>query len=93
VLTVNVCIAVALGLAGLACWWVRDHFWLAVAVIAAVFLYGAGWVHLEDFLATGNRAPTNWGLGVVFGSLVVPTALVVSGLLRARRRSVDLRRP
>ena len=76
-----------IGVAGLACWWLRDHFWLAVAVIVSVFLYGAGWVHLLDFLETGNRAPTNWGPGVLFGNLLVPTALLVLGVLRARHRS------
>ncbi len=60
-----------LGIAGLSCWWFRDHFWLAAAVIPSIFLYGAGWVHLSDYLASGNVADANWGVTVLFGNLVL----------------------
>lgn len=73
------------GIAGLACWWTRDHFWSAVALITGIFLYGAGWVHLSSFLETGNCAPANWGLSVLFGNALLPTALVVLLALRQRR--------
>ncbi|MDT8449583.1 MAG: DUF6790 family protein, partial [Wenzhouxiangellaceae bacterium] len=56
-----------------------------VAGITSVFAFGAGWVHLQDFLATGNRAAANWGFGVLFGSVVIPTTLMWLALVRARR--------
>jgi len=52
-------------------------------LIATVFLYGAGLVHVESFLATGNTAPANWGFTVLFGNGILPTVLL--GLLAARR--------
>lgn len=71
------------GIAGLACWWIRDRFWLAVGLIPSVFLYGAGIVHLRDYLANGNTSPANWGVTVVVGNVVLPTLLLV---LLSRRR-------
>ncbi|MDX1642812.1 MAG: DoxX family protein [Thermoanaerobaculia bacterium] len=70
------------GLAGLGCWWIRDRYWLAVGLIPSVFLYGAGLVHLQDFLATGNTSPGNWSLPILFGDLIVPTALLILLVLR-----------
>ncbi len=77
------------GLAGLGCWWIRDRYWLAVGLIPSVFLYGAGLVHLEDYLASGNTSPGNWSLPILFGDLVVPTALLI---LLALRRPGETRR-
>lgn len=64
------------GIAGLGCWWIRDRFWLATALIPSVFLYGAGLVHLRSFLETGNAAPANWGWSVLVGNVAVPTVLL-----------------
>lgn len=74
----------AIGVTGIACWWIRDHFWLAAAAIPSIFLYGAGWVHLADFVEHGNTAPANWGLSVLFGNLILPTALLLLVALRTR---------
>lgn len=75
----------AVGVAGIACWWIRDHFWLAAVAIPSIFLYGAGWVHLVDFLEHGNTAPMNWGASVLFGNLILPTGLLVLVAIRTRR--------
>ncbi|MDX1493270.1 MAG: DUF6790 family protein [Longimicrobiales bacterium] len=75
----------AIGVCGIACWWIRDHFWLAAAAIPSLFLYGAGWVHLTDFLEHGNAAPANWGFSVLFGNLLLPTAILVLVWMRYRR--------
>lgn len=76
-----------IGLAGLSSWWIRDQFWVALAGIASVFLYGAGWVHLNDFLLSGNDAPANWGGSVLFGNAILPTVLI--GLAAVRLRSAS----
>lgn len=80
----------AIGVAGILCWWIRDHFWLAAAGIPSLFLYGAGWVHLADFLAHGNVAPTNWGFPVLFGNVVIPTVLLTLVVLRSLRPATAL---
>lgn len=77
----------AVGVSGIACWWIRDHFWLAAAAIPSIFLYGAGWVHLVDFVEHGNSAPANWGLSVLFGNLVLPSALLALVAIRSWRVS------
>lgn len=75
----------AIGVSAIACWWIRDHFWVAAAAIPSIFLYGAGWVHLADFIEHGNTAPANWGFPVLFGNLILPTALLVLVSIRSRR--------
>jgi len=74
----------AIGVCGIACWWIQDHFWVAAAAIPSIFLYGAGWVHLVDFLEHGNVASANWGLSVLFGNFVLPTALLLLVAIRSR---------
>lgn len=81
-----------LGAAGLLCLWFRGGFWLATGIVASVFAYGAGLVHLREFLASGNASPANWGLGVLFGNVLIPTALlacVVAHALRCRPWTAD----
>lgn len=73
----------AIGGAGIACWWIRDHFWLAAAGIPSIFLFGAGWVHLADFVERGNAAPANWGFSVLFGNVIVPLVLLVLTTIRS----------
>lgn len=72
------------GISGLLALWLRDNFWLAVGLTCSIFLYGAGWVHLTDYLVHGNAAPRNWGFGVFYGNVVLPTALLSLLALRSR---------
>ena len=74
------------GISGLLALWLRDNFWLAVGLTCSIFRYGAGWVHLTDFLAHGNAAPRNWGFGVLYGNVVLPTVMIALLALRARLR-------
>jgi len=74
------------GISGLLALWLRDGFWLAIGLTSSIFLYGAGWVHLTDFLAHDNAAPRNWGFGVAFGSVVIPTVMLSLLALRVRLR-------
>jgi len=75
------------GISGLLALWLRDDFWLAVGLTCSIFLYGAGWVHLTDFLGHGNAAPRNWGFGVAFGNVVLPTVMLSLLALRVRLRN------
>jgi hypothetical protein len=74
------------GIGGLLALWRRDDFWLAIGLTCSIFLYGAGWVHLTDFLAHGNAAPNNWGFGVAFGNVVLPTVMLSLLAMRVRLR-------
>ena len=74
-----------LGLAGVLCLWLRNGFWTATGLITVVFAFGAGIVHLQELLATGNTAPANWGPGVFFGNVLIPSALAALLALRGMR--------
>jgi hypothetical protein len=79
-----------LGVLGVLALWVRDRLWLAVGLLSSIFLYGAGWVHLTDFLVRGNTAARNWGVGVLVGNVIVPTAVLVLLALHERHgRAAD----
>ena len=79
-----------LGVLGVLALWIRDRLWLAVGLLSSIFLYGAGWVHLTDFLVRENTAEGNWGVGVLFGNLIVPTAMLVLLALHERHdRTAD----
>jgi hypothetical protein len=41
-------------------------------------------VHLTDFLVRGNTAARNWGVGVLVGNLIIPTAVLVLLALHER---------
>ncbi len=77
------------GISGLLALWLRDDFWLAVGLTCSIFLYGAGWVHLTEFLGSGNVAPRNWGFGVAFGNVVLPTVMLALLAIRLRLRPHD----
>jgi hypothetical protein len=66
-----------LGVLGVLALWIWDRLWLAVGLLSSIFLYGAGWVHLTDFLVRGNTAARNWGVGVLVGNLIIPTGVLV----------------
>lgn len=67
-----------MGVAGLLCLWIRDRYWIAVALPWCIFLYGAAWVHVREYQVAGNTSPANWGFGMVFGNVLVPTILLAT---------------
>jgi hypothetical protein len=67
----------ASGLVGLHCLWIRDRYWIAAGSIPALFALGAGMIHVQDFLASGNAAPGNWGPSVLVGNFLIPLVLLV----------------
>lgn len=62
---------------GLLTIWFRGNFWLATAIGYAVFMMGAGAVHIYQLIVAGNRAPLNAGTAILALDLVVPAILLV----------------
>lgn len=69
--------ALGTGIVGLMTPWWRGGFWLAAATATSVFVYGAAFTHIQDYLVRGNTAPANWGVAAVGANLVIPTAVLL----------------
>jgi hypothetical protein len=50
----------AVGVLGAATFWRRD-FWLPFLIVSSILGWGAGYVHLQEMLLSGNDAPNNAG--------------------------------
>ncbi len=61
----------ALGATGLLCIWFKKGFWLATALFAAIFIFGAAYVHIIE-MAKGNYSPYNSGVFVYVGDIFIP---------------------
>jgi len=72
----------AIGVAGLCCFLVRDGFWLATIIVAAVFLTGAGLGHLRETQTTGNVSELNAGV-IVAWDILFPIVLIFLWIGRA----------
>ena len=68
----------ALGVIGILSVWFRDDFWLATAIAASIFYFGAAAVHIRAIVADQNRAPGNAG-PVLYYDLLLPCVII--GLL------------
>jgi len=66
----------AIGIAGLCCFVVRDGFWLATIIVAAVFLIGAGLGHLRETQTHGNVSELNAGV-IVAWDILFPIVLIL----------------
>ena len=77
--------ALGTGAVGLLTPWVRDRFWMAAALAPSIFVYGAAFTHVQDYLVNDNTAPANWSVAAVAANLIIPT--VVLGLLWAYARA------
>ncbi len=62
----------------------RGNFWLATAIGYAVFLIGAGVVHIHQIVAADNRAPLNAGAAILAGDLLSPVVLLVLVVIHRR---------
>lgn len=67
------------GVGGLLCLRWRDRFWIAASLPWSLFVYGAGFIHVREFLLHANTNPGNWSVAAVGGNFVIPT--VILGLL------------
>ncbi len=74
----------AFAVLGLLTIWFRGSFWLAAAIGYAVFMTGAGVVHIHQLIATGNRAPLNAGATLLTADFVVPLILLVLVIIHRR---------
>jgi hypothetical protein len=75
-----------LGVTGLLCIWMRKGFWLACALFAAIFSWGAAYVHIIE-MAKGNYAAYNSGVFVYVGDLAMPLIyLILAGIYAAQCR-------
>jgi hypothetical protein len=69
------------GIARAAPRWFQGDFLVAAVIAPAIFMFGAGCVHVNDVVRRGNFAP--WNSGVILYDFLVPLVLV--GLLVAYR--------
>ncbi len=57
-------------------WRENTGFWLATALGYAVFMLGAGGVHVRDLVLHGNVAPLNSGAMILVTDLMFPLVLL-----------------
>lgn len=73
----------ALGVAAVLCIWIRDRYWLAILVVAAISLWGDAYGHIHQAVVNNNHDPDNTG-PVLYCDIVFP--LVGLMLYGARER-------
>lgn len=66
----------AIGVAGVLCYWYRGLFWMATITIVTVLFWGCFIGHLIEY-SKGDTAPYNIGLFIWFSDLLVPLLAVV----------------
>ena len=66
----------ALGVAGVLCFWLRGSFWFATILITSILFIGCFVGHLIEY-QKGNTAPYNIGPLVWIGDLFIPLLLVI----------------
>lgn len=74
----------AIGVAGLLCFWIRDpKFWLAVVIVATIQFWGDAYGHIYQMVEYDNHEPNNSGI-VLWLDLLNPAILIVLYLLAFR---------
>ncbi len=67
----------AIGVAGLLCFWIRDaKFWLAVIVIAFIQFWGDAYGHIYQMVEYDNHEPENSG-AILWIDLLNPAVLIL----------------
>lgn len=79
----------AFGVLGIFAIWFRGNFWLATAIGYAVFMMGAGILHVRQLIVAGNRAPLNAGVMILIADLAIPFILAILVVIH-RRLTVSL---
>jgi hypothetical protein len=84
----------AWGVLGLACIAIRENFWTATAVAAAVMYWGDAFVHVNQLVRYGNHHADNAG-PILWGCLVIPAVaigllIIHSKFARTTRASSDI---
>jgi hypothetical protein len=76
----------ALGVAAVLCIWIRDRYWLAVLIVAAISLWGDAYGHIHQAFVNDNHDPDNTG-AVLYSDIVVPlVGLLLYGARERLRR-------
>jgi hypothetical protein len=78
----------ALGLAAVLCIWIRDRYWLAVLLIAAISLWGDAYGHIHQEVVNDNHQPDNTG-PILYADILFP---LVGLLLYAARERLSFSR-
>ncbi len=67
----------AIGVAGLLCFWIRDlKFWLAVVIIATIQFWGDAYGHIYQMVEHDNHASENSGV-ILWIDILNPAILIV----------------
>lgn len=74
----------AFAVVGLLSVWFRGDFWLATAISYAVFMVGAGAIHVRELMVAGNIAPLNSGLTILGVDFVLPVVVLVAVIIHRR---------
>ena len=79
----------AIGVAGLLCFWIRDlKFWLAVIVIATIQFWGDAYGHVHQMVEYDNHEPNNSG-AILWIDILNPAILIALYWLTVRGRRAD----
>jgi hypothetical protein len=76
----------SIGIVGILCLKVRDHFWLAAIIGGGLFQFSAGLGHVYELVAHGDVSPNNSG-GVLWVDLLFPILLAVLYLLYHKEKA------
>ena len=78
----------ALGVAAVLCIWIRDRYWLAILIVAAISLWGDAFGHIHQELVNDNHDPDNTG-AVLYSDILVPLVglALYAALERLRRHT------
>lgn len=79
----------AIGVAGLLCFWIRDlKFWLAVVIVATIQFWGDAYGHVYQMVEYDNHEPNNSG-AILWIDILNPVILIVLYWLTVRRGGSD----
>jgi hypothetical protein len=77
----------ALGVAAVLCIWIRDRYWLAILIVAAISLWGDAYGHIHQAIVNDNHDPDNTG-PVLYSDILVPlVGLLLYGARERLRRA------
>lgn len=75
----------AIGTAGILCYWFRGHFWLATLIVATVQYIGDAGGHIYFWIAQDNTKPANIGIPLWFDIILPVVGLTLYAISYKRR--------
>jgi hypothetical protein len=81
----------ALGVAAVLCIWIRDRYWLAVLVVAAISLWGDAFGHIHQAVVNDNHDVDNTG-PILYTDILFPLIAILLYAARERVRASSSRR-